>query len=318
MNAWIRELTITLTSSILKNRLEFGTNYHRGEDDLNISVVGTKYMSTLKDACTIRISNLTYKEVVQIIQGQYYQVEIKCGYRSAAVSTIFKGGVLYISNSLGDRKTNTVIILCASYMIAQFGQSRLTLGLNSGINLYSAIRFVCRRAGIPNTNVSTQFKKKFLQDIMNVKDTAAGWIDRLCSNNTSYIANSDPTAEAFFTIYDSNKSNVRVIKLTSDIIDLSGGYPQLTSDGLRLTLMPTFPFMCGDVIEIDNSIIDISVSDQSGVQKNPGYYLDKDGHYTIFQIDFTLTNRGPDFSLNLLCKARSLISNFIGTTETTV
>lgn len=309
--AWIRVLEVRLTSSLLKRQLVFGS----GESELNIEVQGTKYMSTLKDTCVVRISNLTYKEIVQIIQGKFYDVEVKAGYRNSNIQTVFKGGVLYVSNAINDTKTNTIILVCTSQMIAKYGQSRLNLSLNSGINLYSAIKFIARRAGIPNSNVSTQFKKQFLQDVVNVNENAASWIDNLCSDNSSFIVNSDSIVDSVFSVYDSNKSNARVIKLNNDNINLIGGYPRLTSNGLSLSIMPTFSFMCGDVIQIDNSIIQIPVASKEEVQKNYGYYLDKDGMYMIFEIEYSLQNRGPDFSFNLNCKTRSLISNFIGGTS---
>lgn len=314
MKAWIRRLSVSLTSRKLKRKMTFGENQLENRDDFSIDVVGNKYMSTLKDSCTIKISNLTPIEVISIISGEYYDVEVKCGYKTSAVNTIFKGGVLYISNALGDvesGKTNTIVILCGSELVARYGQSRLNLSLNSGINMYSAINFVCKRAGIIDTNISTQFKKKFLQDIETINETAASWIDKLASNNPSYITNSDSINGAAVSLFDVNKSNSRVIKLTDKTINLSGGFPQLNKDGLQLSVMPTFNFMCGDIIEIDNSIIDISTSYASEISSNKGYYLDKDGHYMIYQMSYHLQNRGSDFSLDMLCKTQSLISNII-------
>lgn len=312
MKAWMRILTVTFTSKSLKKSMIFGENYKQDKPDVNIEVQGYKYMSTLKDACTIRITNLTYNEIIQLIQGQFYDVEVKAGYRTIGAQTIFKGGVLYISNSLGDRKSNTVIILCASNLVAKYGQSRLNLTLNSGINMYSALNFVCKRAGVPNSNISTQFKKQFLNDVMSVNNTAASWIDNLCSNNKNYIANTDGTTDSSFSIYDASKSNSRILKLNSKNVEIVGGSPQLTSDGLTFSLMPTLSLMCGDVVQIDNSIISIEVENQSEIKKNYGYYLDKEGMYTIFQIRYNLQNRGSAFSYNITAKSRSLISNIIG------
>ena len=114
MKAWMRILEVTLTSRKMKRQMVFGSNWRNGKDDLNIDIVGNKYMSALKDSCTIKLSNLTYSELIQIISGEFYDVTVKCGYRDANVQTIFDGGVLYISISLDDKKTNTVVILCAS------------------------------------------------------------------------------------------------------------------------------------------------------------------------------------------------------------
>lgn len=309
MKAWMRVLTVSLSNG--KKKFVYGEQYLQDKRDYNIVVTGFKYMSALKDVCTIQISNLTYSEIVQLIDGKFYQVEVKAGYRTSGSMTIFKGEVLYISNSLGDNKTHIATILCASSLVARFGQSRLNLSLNSGVNMYSAIRFLCKRAGIKDTNISTQYKKLFNKNIDQVNGTAASWIENLAKNNSSYIVNSDEINGAFVSMYDANRSNARVITLRSDNIILTGGFPRLTKEGLILTMMPTFSFMCGDVIKIDNSIIDISAETQNEVKENRGYYLDEDGLYTIYQIDYTLQNRGPQFSIVLTCKSRHLVSNLL-------
>lgn len=133
MKAWMRILEVHLTSRLLKRKFIFGTNDDVTDNNLNISITGSKYMSTLKDICTIKIDNLTYDEIIAIIKGQYYDVEVRCGYKDAGSRIIFKGGVLYISNSLNSDKTNTAIILCGSQLVARYGQSRINLTLNSDI-----------------------------------------------------------------------------------------------------------------------------------------------------------------------------------------
>lgn len=312
MNAWKRVLTITLTSKKLHKSFTFGANNIVGGENLSIACTGYKYMSALKDTMTIKIDNLTYNEMTQLIMGEFYDVDIYVGYEHGNVNNIFSGGVLYISNKLNDDRTNTVIILCASKLVARYGQSRLNLTLNSGINLYSAINFICRRAGMPNANVSTQFKKQFLTEVLNVNDTSGSWLDKLCKANDKYILNSDSITGQTFSIFDAAKSNSRVIKLDKSNITLTNGYPRLTTDGLELTLLPTFNFMCGDTIQIDNSIIDISVESKEEIQKNYGAYFSQKGQYMIYEMQYVLQNRGNVFSLKLKCKNRDRISSYIG------
>ena len=177
IKAWLRVLRITLTmSSAADNgklkQIVIGANEERGitksgisingasysyqSADLAISVSGDKYMSPIKDNVTIKISNLTYAQIVQIIAGQYYNLKVECGYRSGATYTIFDGGVMYISNLRESVETNTVTILGASKLIAKWGQKRLNLSFNSGVNMYSAIKFICRVGGIPNYTISTK------------------------------------------------------------------------------------------------------------------------------------------------------------------
>lgn len=309
--AWIRRLKVTLTSIKFKKQIVFGENHLRNEDDLYIEVNGYKYLSTLKDECVVKIKNLTLSEVVQIIDGQFYDIKVEAGYKSTGLNTIFDGGVLYISNEVDDRKSNTIIILCASKLIAKYGQNRLNLTMNSGINMYAAINFICKRAGIPKTNVSTQLKKQMLQNVTNVDNNVASFLDKLCSENASYIANSDANNNDVLTIFDSKNANYRVITLKADNMILQS-YPRLTTEGVNIVVMPTFNFMCGDVIKIDNSLIQMPVQSKEELSKNYGYYLDDEGFYMIFQMQYHLQNKGHNFNLQLNCKARNLVSNFLG------
>lgn len=311
MDAWIRDVYITLTSTKLKKQFTFG-KAKTNETDLRINAKISKYMSSLKDEAIIEIDNLTQNEIVQIIMGEFYYVDVYCGYKTSLANKIFSGGLFYISNKLNSDRTNTTILICTSNLVARYGQSRLNLTLNSGINMYSAINFICRRAGMPNSNVSTQFKKQFLDEVMNVNSTATSWLDLLCNNNQSYIQNADSILDQTFSIFDANKSNSRIIKLTPENILLTNGYPRLTNDGLTLTLLPTFNFMCGDTIEIDNSIIDISISNRDEVSKNYAAYFSQKGQYMIYEIHYTLCNRDSNYTLQLKCKNRDRISAYIG------
>lgn len=310
MKAWIRHLQINLTSSTLKKTMEFGINYLSDKDDLSIDVQMYKYLSTLKDTATIQITNLTLAEVIQIIDGKYYDVEIKCGYKSGNITTVYSGSVLYISNETNNRNSNTIIILCASKLVAKYGQTRLNLNLNSSTNIFAAINYVCRRAGIQNTNVSTQFKKQFLNSVGVENTNVATWLDNMCSNNSSFIVNSDASNTSILSIFDAAKSNNRVIILRDDNIILQN-YPRLTTEGVTIDVMPTFNFMPGDVIKIDNSIIQIPVRNKSEISKNYGYFLDKDGYYMVFEVRGNFQNRGSNFNLQLLCKSRSLLSSYL-------
>lgn len=311
MIAFKRILTVTLTSTKLKKSITFGDGYLKGEDDLNIHVQAYKYMSTLKDTATVKISNIPYDTIVGLIDGEFYDVEIKAGYQTTGAQTLFKGGVLYITNSITNIKDHTLIILCASWLVARYGQARINLTLNSGINVYSAINYISKKAGIGNANISSKLKLQKLQNSMTVDSTAGTWIDNLVKNNQSYIANSDGITDAAFSVFDSKKSNQRYIPIKENMI-LTEGWPRLSKDGLEFTMLPLFGFMCGDTIKIDNSIIDISSKSQSEANQQKGYYLDQNGNYMIFEITYSLANRDDEFTCQLLCKSRSLISNYIG------
>lgn len=315
VKAWMRVLRITLTT---KSPGQNGKNkqlvFEENESGvgLAISVNGNKFMSTLKDNCTVKISNLTYVEIVQIITGQFYNIKIECGYKSSGVQTIFDGGVMYISNLRESVDTNTVTILCASHLVASYGQRRINLSFNSGINMYSAINFVCKVGGVPNPNISTQFKKQFLEGIENAHNqTAAEWVNDQTTKNGSYISSSDCIGNSFMTLFDANKSNARVIKLNKDTLLLTNGFPRMTADGLVFSVMPTFAFQCGDTIVMDNSLIQINVTSQSEATKNLGGLLDENGQYMIYEMHYQLENRGQNFFLEIYAKTRSRISAYL-------
>lgn len=315
VKAWMRILRITLTT---KSPGQNGKNkqlvFEENESGvgLAISVNGNKFMSTLKDNCTVKISNLTYVEIVQIITGQFYNIKIECGYKSSGVQTIFEGGVMYISNLRESVDTNTVTILCASHLVASYGQRRINLSFNSGINMYSAINFVCKVGGVPNPNISTQFKKQFLEGIENAHNqTAAEWVNDQTTKNGSYISSSDCIGNSFMTLFDANKSNARVIKLNKDTLLLTNGFPRMTADGLVFSVMPTFAFQCGDTIVMNNSLIQINVTSQSEATKNLGGLLDENGQYMIYEMHYQLENRGQNFFLEIYAKTRSRISAYL-------
>lgn len=312
MKAWIRNLSIVLTSHETGKRIVIGENHRLGNIDLEINVSINKYMSVLKDVATVTISNLTYSEVTQIVMNKFYDIDIYAGYRSASTNKIFSGGVLYISNQLESDRTNTIIILCTSQLVARYGQTRINLTLNSGINTYTALKYICKQAGIKNSNVSKSLKQDVINEVITANDTITSWIDKLASNNNNYIVNSDSILDSTFSIFDASKSNNRVIVLNENNITLTGGYPKLTNEGLTLTCLPTFNFMCGDVIKIDNALIDVSVSSKNEISSNYASYLNNKGEYLIYEIKYILSNRGNSFMLQLTCKNREKISNYVG------
>lgn len=309
MRVWKRDLQVILTSKTLKKRVIFGDNEHV---NLDINVAGGKYLSGLKDNFSIRISNLTYTEIVYLISGSFYDIEIKAGYKEGSgLHTIFKGGVLYISNELGDKKTNTVIILCASNLVAKYGQSRMNLTINSGINMYSAIKFFCKRAGITDANIPQELTHKLVRESSSVNGTIGSVLESLC-NSKGIALNSDSSNGGAVTLWDAATTDKRVIKIKKDTMIFTGGYPRINSEGVQLTLMPTFNFMPGDTIVIDNAFLDISAGTKEEVFKNNQIYMDTDGQYMVFEVMYDLQNRGPNFQVKLLCKARSLVKNIVG------
>lgn len=305
MEAWMRYLSIRLTSKLLKKTITFES----GEHEFNIKVTGTKYLSAIKDNFVVEISNLTYNEIVQMIDGQYEDVEIIAGYLSGNRNTIFNGGLLYISNDIKDRETNTVYLICASKAVAKFGKRRLNLTLNSGINMYSALTFICKRAGISDANIGTEFKVRLLSDGLVCNGAIANILDQISKQSNSWQVNSDSINGSTVNVWDVNRKASRLIKLREDNIMITNGYPTVNSDGLSLAILPTFNFMPGDVIQIDNNLIDISVSSVSeAMEASRATYFDNNGQYMILEETYCLENRGSSFNLSIRARSFSSLS----------
>lgn len=318
MKAWMRDLQVILSSSKTKKQYIFGNNWIANQDDLEIDVEGTKYLSATKDTFTIRINNLTYNEVLQLIDGQFYDIEIKAGYRAglktSGAKTIFKGSVIYISYQRKNNKDNTVIILAGSKLVSKYGQSKMNISLNSGINMYSAIQFMCKRAGIQSNNIDENFKNRILRECETNSSTISGWLEGF-SNSNNFVVNADSTYGNTVSIFNLRNSNSRNIDLTNSSFVLISGYPKLNSEGLSMTLLPTYNLMTMDTIKIDNSLLNISTSDTNASSFNKSMYIDKEGRYVITQIEYSLNNKDGDFYMNITAKARSLYSNIGGLTN---
>lgn len=312
MKAWMRDLRVILTSKKSNQTLTFGDKWLKGEEDLNISVKGTKYMSTLKDTCTIRITNLTFFEILRLINEEFYKVEVKAGYRNSNLTTIFSGSVVYISNELGDRKSNDVIIYCGNNFLGQVGQSQMNLTLSSGINMYGALSFIAQRSGFRNFSIDEQLKNRILANEISVKGSSSSFFDTFTMNNGLGVM-TDSSNGSDISIFTANSKKMRVLNLiNNDNIILTSGYPTLNSEGLHLQLMPTFNFMPMDIIRIDNSIIDIGTEGTSGRERIIGNLLNREGLYVIYEVGYDLNNRGSNFNLSILAKGKHLFSGLIG------
>lgn len=313
MKAWMRLLKVTLTSEEMCKQITFGD---REDNQLAINIIGYKYLSTLKDNFSIEINNLTYNEITYLLAGKFNLCKIEVGYRDLGYHTIFDGGILYISNKMNsDRTSNTVYIICASKLIAQYNNKKLNLSLRSGINMYSALKFICEQAGVNNCRISDEFRTKIINETLNTSSNLSTIIENITSSSDTYFSTSDSSeGGSIINIGDSYRENERVIKLNEDNILLVNGYPKLSTNGLTITTLPTFNFIPSDVIVIDNSLLDISLTSYDEVKSTPniGAYLDSDSKYFITQVSYSLSNRDDEFTCELLCRARSMVSYITG------
>lgn len=314
MLCWIRQLQVVLTSQKTKNKIIIGDD----DSNLTMKVNIYKYMAPLKDNATIKITNLSYDVILQIMTGQYYDVEVWAGYKNNNKGNnnlirIFNGGVIYISNGFQSDRDNTVIISCGSKLVARYGQKRMNLTLNSGINMYAAIKYICLKNGIRNSNISTQLKRDILNYNSTINKTAGSYFQDLINSNSDLIVNSDSSesGSSIVSIFNAKRSNNRVFQLDSKLINLNGGYPTFDESGLKFSMLPTFNLNCGDVIKLDNSLINLGNGSNYIESAKKGYLIDKEGYYMVTEIVYDLENRGNTFNVDVNCKSRNLVSNYI-------
>lgn len=297
---WIRILKVKFSNDAGSSITIGG----KGSEHLTISVICNKFLSTVKDDATIRIKNLSYTEILKLITGKYYNVEITCGYENRGSFVVFSGGVLYMSNSLGDRKTNELIVLCASKLIAKFGQVRMSLTINSSINLYSAMSFICRHVGIKDAVVPRSLAKQVLTECKSFDNqTIQTTLDYFAEAYKDVIdgISADDSNGATATVIPTDIKQARTIIVDDNTIDISGGYPRMTNSGLNLTVIPTNLIRCGDILKVNNALINIPVTERSQIYNNTQLKLNSRGLYRVKQMEYDLTNRSQEFSLNLVC-----------------
>ena len=276
-----------------------------------ITVSGKKYASTLADSCVIKITNMSYGEIIKIIDGKFYNVTLYAGYESIGEFEMFEGGIFYISNVKESLERNVVKLLCTSHLLASYGQSLISLSFNAGVNMYSILSYLCELEGVSDASISQSLKDTVLSTELNLENQSlASVIDAITSDEESSIVAVSDGITSLVTVYDWLTCNTRLIKITADKI-IANQYPNLTTDGLTMTILPTFQLCCGDTLEIDNSLIQIDVTDTTSASKNYAYYIDNDGRYIIFSISYTLANRSSSYYYTITAKSRSLLQTYL-------
>ena len=308
VTVWKRKLQIRLTSQITKKTIIYG---QKDDEDFEIQVSGEKGLSSIKDKCTISIYNLTYVEMLELINFKYYDVEVWCGYETSGMYKLFKGGVTYITNKLIDKTTNEVSIFCASRLVAAYYQQRLNLTMNSGLNMYGAMNYLAKRCDIRTANISEQLKRIGFDENKVVSGNIANILDSI-ANSTNVNISSDASEESIVSIFDAKFSNANVILIKSSEIIIDSGYPKIDSNGLHFTMLPTRNLCPGNVIKIDNAIIDSSISSQSEITTNPAYYIDSAGKYVVYSIVYQLSNRSRNFEVHITAKSLTMFSSLTG------
>lgn len=308
MDAWKRILKIELTSIELKQRVTIGGT--EDKDNLYINVSGTKYPAILKDGGVISIKNMDYSMIVKLIVGHFYDIRIIAGYEGSDPNhkgegmTIFKGSVAFISQKINPTRDSECYINFASDVVAKYSQNRMNLALNSSINLFSAFEYICMRSGMRQVHIDPDLKKKFLDEAKAYYASASTILNSQTLQGGDYTLS---TGDEEGTVIDiTTTRHKRLIKLTSRDIPFLN-QPTVSSEGLSFTILPVFGFKVGDIVELDNSIIDISSAAAEAKNVFNSNYMDTNGQYMIVQIEYTLQNRGDTFELKIKGRALDII-----------
>lgn len=313
---WMRDLVIKLKSKIYNvDDLVFGTRNSKNEylnDQLNIEVNGTKQISSMLNQGTVKISNLTYAEIYRIIEGQFYEIEIWAGYRSQNLERYFKGEIAYISDEITMKKDNTCTIIFASSFVARYSQSRININLIPNMSMYGILNYICLQKGIDTSTLSEDLKQRYIKEIISAYDTPANFIESLSNNSNDLISNIDSSLDNQ-VINMSTIKDKRQIVIDPSTINFSKGNPSISKDGLKICLFPTFNFIPGDIIYIDNSYVNRTETSLEGAQKNwKNNYLSTNGGYMIKEINFIFQNRGNTFELDIQAIGLNIINNIVG------
>lgn len=298
MKAWMRDVMVILYSPNDKTKgYTFGT-------DFDISISGLLKMGAKGDSFTIRIKNLAYSMIVDLITNQYFNVEIRAGYKTNGMRTIFRGGVLYIWNEIDTDKTSTCTILCGSYLAARFSQSRINLSFTNGINVYNAVKYMLNQIGAKHSAIDSSLREQVFTDIVNINSTASSWLDQILNANSSFVSSTDSANGSIFDLYDVHRTHGKLFKLKSTDIILTRGRPTITTNGTDLQLLPTFQISPGDVVEVENWIFNVGgVGDLDTATE--GFGFDPYGQYIVYQISYDLQTRGGSYEMSLNCKSRT-------------
>lgn len=339
MQCWMRKLKIELISDITKQKIVFGDNqeertrsYMYGvpspsvNDNLTIKVTGNKYPALNKDKGTVTIYNINQATLLKIQQEKFYHINIYCGYQSWGEDPflIFSGEVAYLSTTIHSAHDTECYIIFASSLVARYSQKRMNLALNSGLNIYSLMNYVLYTNGVTKAHLDQELKKSVINEYRMTNGSLTTILDSYTIANTGdYTIATDGTEGTVIDV--TTLKGKRFIKIDSRSIPIQSGNPTVTSEGLKIMLFPVCNLKVGDVLVIDNSLINVAIQNAESVTSTFNTnYMDltsdplKDGtygYYMIYDLGYTLENRGSAFQYNIKGRALSILKNLTGVSK---
>lgn len=320
MKTWMRILYVTFSKWDSSETMVYGKTFDDSKKP-QIEITGTKYLSTIKDNFTIKIYNMSYDEILKIQLEKKFHVCIYAGYigdqsyDNFVGEKIFDGGLINITSNKSNFKDQITSFVCASRTIAQQQEYRLNVTLCSGMNMYSAINYICDISGIKRVSISDEYKYRFLKEIQSSSNSVTSYVDYLSQTNNDQLVISDSStgSELSFSTSNSSQEYTTLSPSTGMVIN---GQPEITSSGVTWESLPIRNYTCGSLIKIDPSYLNVSSgqdSKDSVINGAPNtYYISSSGLYYISQLDYTLSNTSGSFQIKITAKAKDLYDTVTG------
>lgn len=311
---WMRRIRLELTSNITGKVMIFDTydeEKKRQKDSLSITISGSKSNALMRDKGIITITNLPYDKILEIIEYEYYTIDIYAGYLDTGLTLIHSGGVSYISKKIFSHHDEETYICYASKFVAKYSQERMKFYFNSSINIYAALSYMQNETNM-RVSMNPELKQRVLDHTTELNGSITTILDAIMSE-----AGGDYTLDTDYI--DSNVINItktedkRRINLDERYLSVAKGNPTLSTEGLDIYLLPAMDYKIGDIIHIPNAIIDMSIASADVTSTFTSNYVDTNGEYMIYKLDYTLQNRGSEFIYHVKARALSVIKNLTGT-----
>lgn len=333
MIAWMRKLIVTLVADYQNGMQRFLTIGETSDeqDALSISITGTKYLSPMKDEFAISIKNIPVESdkvsMLQIKDTNFKYITIEAGYEENS-EIVFNGYIVYISSKLEDNgKTVNVSIVCSgSYTFNSLHGKTYTI--RKGTTYRTALLSAARVSGIHESQISlsSTLLYKRLQKDTTYDGSLMSMIIELQNQDKNLLCHCDFTSKSKFQVWDATLQGTRELKMNTNNIMLTNGFPTIEDQGIRFTCLPILNLIPGDEIIIsEDSFINRSIDSLSSYMSTPypdvfvGAVspLETDpekikeieavkGHYIIKELRYKLENRGHAFEMTVKCYAKSL------------
>lgn len=271
-------------------------------DNLAIKIDGMKCLALTKDNGVIRINNVSYETIALIQTLKLYHIEIWAGYVGSDMMRIAKGEISYLSQMIHSRHDTALYITYASELVAAWSQNRINFSMRSGTNAYTMLEYFFRSGNGTCANLSPKLRNYVAEEMLQEAGKISSIIEQVVGQGLAGLFLSSDSSLDDKVVNVTTLGEKRVIPINSNIVNIGNGNPTVTAQGLNITLFPVLNLVPGDIIQIDNTMLDFTqgMTDATSVyQTFNTNYMDPDGCYMIRELRYTFENRGPSFAYNI-------------------